>query len=212
MRVSGGFWRNGQPRSNWRARFHPFFTIRGDCWYMTNYRRRRIPGGTYFFTVNLAERGSTLLVDHIHDLRCAYLDTWKDRPFRCDAFVVLPDQLHAIWTLPVGDSDFSNRWGAIKSRFTRRVKGKMGATPILRSPSKIKKGDAGIWQRRFWEHAIRDSRDYDIHLHYCWNSPVKHGHAARAIDWPYSSIHRDIRAGLITPEGSEPMAARLAGE
>lgn len=118
---------------------------------MTNYRRVRIPGATYFFTVNLADRGSDALIQSIDALRWAYARTLSERPFWCDAIVILPDHLHAIWTLPPGDSDYSTRWGAIKSRFTRTIKssGRMGLNPILRSRSKVEKGDSGIWQRRF---------------------------------------------------------------
>ncbi|MEX0348697.1 MAG: transposase [Paracoccaceae bacterium] len=166
---------------------------------MTSYRRARIPGAKFFFTVALADRASTLLLGEIDALRYAYARTRAERPFWCDAMVVLPDHLHAIWTLPPGDSDFSTRWGAIKSRFTRRIKasGRMGCNPILRSRSKVAKGDAGIWQRRFWEHCIRDERDYRDHMAYCWGNPVRHGLVEHPTDWPYSSIHRDIRAGRV---------------
>jgi putative transposase len=167
---------------------------------MTAYRRLRITGGSYFFTVVLADRAGMTLVEAIRDLREAFAATRAERPFACDAIVILPDHLHAVWTLPAGDADFSTRWGAIKSRFSRSVKasGKMGCNPILRSRSKVAKGDAGIWQRRFWEHRIRDAEDFERHVRYCWGDPVNHGLARRAADWPYSSIHRDIRAGRIT--------------
>jgi REP-associated tyrosine transposase len=169
---------------------------------MTNYRRLHTKGATFFFTVVLADRSSATLVDEVAALRDAYTLTRQERPFRCDAFVVLPDHLHAIWTLPEGDADFSTRWGAIKARFTRSIKagGKMGLNPILRSPSKFRKGDGGIWQRRFWEHCIRDADDLAMHIRYCWGNPVKLGLVDRAVDWPYSSIHRDIRAGRVEPE------------
>lgn len=179
---------------------------------MTNYRRLRVPRGTYFFTLALADRGATALVDHIDALRRAFAVTRAERPFRADAFVVLPDHLHAIWTLPEGDADFSTRWGAIKSRFTREVKGRMGLNPILRSASKAQKGDAGLWQRRFWEHTIRDAADFDMHMRYCWGNPVKHGLVGRALDWPYSSIHRDIRAGRVDPEWVGEVPEGVFGE
>ena len=164
---------------------------------MTAYRRVRIPGATYFFTVALDARGSDLLVAEIDALRGAYLATWRERPFRCEAMVVLPDHLHAVWTLPGGDADYATRWGAIKFRFTRRVKTDGNPATVTRSSSKRRKGDAGIWQRRFWEHCIRDEADFAAHVAYCWGNPVKHGLAERAADWPYSSIHRDIRAGRV---------------
>ena len=155
---------------------------------MSRYRRMFVPGGTYFFTVNLARRGGDLLVQEIDALRAAVRVTRAERPFEIEAFVVLPDHLHAVWTLPPGDADFSTRWGAIKSRFTRRV----GFHPT-RSPSKMRKGDGGIWQRRFWEHCIRDAQDYAAHVAYCHWNPVKHGLVARAVAWPYSTVHWVVR-------------------
>ena len=181
---------------------------------MTAYRRARITGGCYFFTVALADRSASTLVDHIDALRRAFSETQKEGPFECNAVVVLPDHLHAVWTLPAGDADFSTRWGAIKARFTRGVKasGKMGWNPILRSGSKLAKGDAGIWQRRFWEHCIRDDEDFERHVRYCWGNPVKHGYVAQAVDWPYSSIHRDIRLGRVEPEWAGAAEEGVFGE
>ena len=173
---------------------------------MTAYRRIHQPGGTYFFTVALAVRGTDLLLHHLDILRDAYRQTQRDRPLRTEAIVVLPDHLHAIWTLPGGDADYGTRWGAIKARFTRKVKARargaeeMGWNPILRSPSKVRKGDAGLWQRRFWEHTVRDQADFDTHMRYCWMNPVKHGLVTHPTDWAPSSIHRDIRRGLVPPE------------
>jgi len=169
---------------------------------MTNYRRARVLGGTYFLTVALANRSSTALSDNIVHLRDAFAATRRERPFRCDAMVVLPDHLHAVWTLPAGDHDFSTRWRLIKARFTRSV---MGAEhPSHSSKSLLEKRGRGLWQRRFWERLIRDEGDYETHIHYCWANPVKHGHAATPCDWPYSSIHRDMRLGLVSPGWSAP--------
>lgn len=179
---------------------------------MTAYLRTRISGATYFFTLALQTRGATTLIDGISHLREAYQTTYQERPFVTDAIVVLPDHLHAVWTLPPGDSDFGIRWGAIKSRFTRSMKAKMGWNPILRSASKASKGDAGLWQRRFWEHAIRDETDLETHLRYCWGNPVKHGFVERPADWPFSSIHREIAAGRIEPEWSDKSADGNFGE
>ncbi|KMW59114.1 Transposase [Candidatus Rhodobacter oscarellae] len=162
---------------------------------MSNYKRFKIAGATYYFTVALANRSSALLVDQIGTLREAYSATFAEHPLECDAMVVLPDHLHAVWTLPVGDSDYSERWRKIKSRFSRAV-GRI-AHPTFRSYSKVKKRERGIWQRRFWEHTIRSEADYRVHVEYCWGNPVKHGLVARAADWPYSSIHREIRAGRV---------------
>jgi putative transposase len=167
-----------------------------------------MPGACIFFTVTLAQRGSSLLTDEIVRLRAAVRETQAQRPFAIDAWVVLPDHLHAVWTLPSGDADFSTRWGGIKSRFTRSLRDgcRVGFNPTLalaagqgvgwnptlrRSASKVRKGDAGIWQRRFWEHHLRDEADFRAHLRYCWLNPVKHGLVAAPQDWPYSSVHRD---------------------
>ena len=166
------------------------------------YVRLRVPGATVFFTVCLSARGSGLLVREIDALREAVRATRAERPFGIDAWVVLPDHMHCIWTLPEGDSAYAVRWGAIKSRFTRAVRGRVGFNPTLRSPSKVAKGDAGLWQRRFWEHHIRDAEDHAAHLRYIWGNPVKHGLVSRPVDWPHSSIHRDIRLGRVEPEWS----------
>jgi putative transposase len=157
--------------------------------------------------VTLARRGDDLLVQRIEDLRVAWRQTARAMPFRCDAIVVLPDHLHAVWTLPPGDGDFSTRWKMFKAGFTQ-VTGLSGP----RSDSKRTKGERGIWQRRFWEHTIRDEADFVAHVAYCWGNPVKHGLVARAAEWPYSSIHRDIRAGRVSPEWSGGLADGQFGE
>jgi putative transposase len=174
---------------------------------MSNYRRMRHKGGSYFFTVNLADRRSRLLIDRIDALREAVRQTQRERPFGIDAMVVMPNHLHAVWSLPAGDADFSTRWGAIKARFTRRVglhpsagPGQVGWKPTPRSASKVAKKEGKVWQRRFWEHCIRDEAEYRACVAYCWTNPVKHGFVAGATQWPYSSIHRDIRRGLVGSE------------
>lgn len=150
-----------------------------------------------FFTVALADRRSDLLVREIDHLRAAVRVTLAEHPFSIDAWVVLPDHMHCLWTLPETDADFSVRWKKIKSRFTKFVD-RTGP----RSSSKVAKGEAGIWQRRFWEHHIRDERDLMTHLHYCWWNPVKHGFVERPVEWAHSSIHRDVRLGRAEPEWS----------
>ena len=139
------------------------------------YRRAKIYGGTYFFTVNLAERGRTLLVDHIEHLRNAVRLVTSRHPFVIDAIVILPDHIHALWTLPEGDADYSTRWALIKAGFSRGLE----RGELIRR-SRLRKGDRGIWQRRFWEHAIRDDRDFERHLDYIHYNPVKHGFVERA--------------------------------
>jgi len=153
---------------------------------MSNYHRPRIPGATVFFTVALAQRGSALLVDEIDRLRYAVATTQRARPFTIDAFVVLPDHLHCLLTLPDRDTDYSTRWRLIKTRFS------MGLPRGHLRRSQRARNERGIWQRRFWEHHIRDDADYRWHLKYCWNNPVKHALVAQPHEWPFSSIHRDM--------------------
>ncbi|WP_274577719.1 REP-associated tyrosine transposase [Sulfitobacter sp. PR48] len=152
---------------------------------MPNYRRPRQPGASVFLTVTLAERGAWWLVDHIESLRMAVRRTREERPFRIDAWVVLPDHMHCVWTLPEGDRDFSTRVQVIKARFSRRVP--MGHRRL----SHVVRRERGLWQRRFWEHHIRNEADFHNHIAYCWHNPVKHGFVERPEDWPFSSWHRD---------------------
>lgn len=160
---------------------------------MSCYRRPDVTGATVFFTVALAMRGGTLLTDRVDLLRHALRQTMAERPFVVDAWVVLPDHMHTVWTMPAGDRDYGTRWRLIKSRFSMELpKG------LLR-PSHVARGERGIWQRRFWEHHIRDEADYAAHVKYCWTNPVKHGFVADAEAWPYSSLHRDKRKGRFTP-------------
>jgi len=158
---------------------------------MPNYRRAFVRGGCWFFTVNLFQRKQTLLVDHIHALRDAVAATRQSYPFTIDAMVVLPDHLHAVWTLPSGDADFSVRWRLVKSRFVKSLPKQEQLSAVHK-----RRGERGIWQRRFWEHLIRDEADYARHVEYCYINPMKHGLVRRVQDWPHSSFHRDVRAGL----------------
>jgi len=170
------------------------------------YRRTDVKGGTYFFTVNLAERRHHLLVEHIDVLRHAVQQVKQQHPFHIDAFVVLPDHLHAIWTLPQGDADFATRWMLIKAGFSRRI-----ARGERRNQSRISKRERGIWQRRFWEHLIRDDKDYARHVDYIHYNPVKHGYVNRAVDWPFSSIHRYISSGLVDRDWGGDIKAEDSG-
>jgi len=159
---------------------------------MTDYRRIHIPGATWFFTVNLAERkGTRLLVDHIDALRQAFIQVRRQHPFQIEAIVVLPDHLHCIWTLPPGDEGFSVRWGLIKSCFSRSIEKSERI-----SESRLKRGERGLWQRRFWDHLIRDEADHRAHLDYIHWNPVKHGLVSNVADWQYSSFHRFVERGL----------------
>jgi putative transposase len=149
---------------------------------MTDYRRNFLAGGSFFFTVNLAERHLRLLMDHIDKLRAAFRETRRRHPFTIDAMVVLPDHLHTIWTLPEGDADFATRWRLIKSAFSHSL-----ASGERVSESRAAKGERGIWQRRFWEQIIRDDNDSARHADYIHINPVKHRLVARVSDWPCSS-------------------------
>ena len=132
---------------------------------MVSYRRNRVSGGTFFFTLTLRQRRDTTLVDHVDLLREAYSEVKRARPFRTDAVVVLPDHLHAIWTLPEGDVDYSGRWRAIKAGFVRALA--CSGLALERNT----KGEARVWQRRFWEHTLRNEADFAAHcdyIHYQW--------------------------------------------
>jgi putative transposase len=153
-----------------------------------DYRRAYVKGGCYFFTVALADRKSELLTQNIHLLRVAIKTVKDTHPFNIDAMVVLHDHLHCIWTLPENDCDYPKRWMLIKTHFSRGIPKTEHITP-----TREKKRERGIWQRRFWEHLIRDERDYLNHIEYIHINPIKHGYVQNAIDWPYSSIHRQFR-------------------
>lgn len=158
---------------------------------MPDYRRFHLSGGCYFFTVNLADRQKTLLVDSVDLLRRVVRTVRSRHPFRIDAMVILPDHLHAVWTLPPNDSDFATRWALIKAGFSR---GLPRGERVSRSRRRC--GERGIWQRRFWEHAIREEDDYRRHVDYVHFNPVKHGHVTRAVEWPYSSFHGFVKRGV----------------
>ena len=158
---------------------------------MVHYRRSLLAGGTFFFTVNLRDRRRGLLVEHVDALRDIVRAVKREKPFVIDAMVVLPDHWHAVWTMPPDDSGYAQRLRLIKARFTRH---------LLREGVRLERdtrGEYDLWQRRFWEHTIRDARDLQAHVNYVHINPVKHGHAARAVDWPHSTIHRYVEGGLL---------------
>ncbi len=158
---------------------------------MPNYRRNRVEGGSYFFTVNLRDRRSDLLVAEIDALRSAVRAARARYPFHIDAWTVLPDHMHCLWTLPPDDFDFPVRWQTIKAMFSRSVPGVED-----RRASLVRKREAGIWQRRYWEHTIRDDQDYAVHMDYIHFNPVKHGLAAHPADWPFSSFAKCVALGM----------------
>lgn len=176
---------------------------------MPNYLRYRVPGGTYFFTINLLDRGADLLTRHIDHLREAVRRTRNEQPFYIDAWVVLPEHMHCVITLPEGDSDFTNRIKAIKIRFVRAL-----PPTEYRSSTRVARGERGIWQRRFWEHAIRDQHDYVQHMDYVHYNPVKHGYVTLVSKWPFSTFHRWVKTGVYPPDwgGGAGMEEIAAGE
>jgi putative transposase len=161
---------------------------------MVRYRRNFLPGGTFFITATLADRRSRVLVVHVEALRTAIRSTRERHPFGIDAIVVLPDHLHIVMTLPDGDADFSMRWSLIKREFTRAAVS--AGLPLPRRAN----GEPALWQRRFWEHTIRNDRDFERHVDYIHYNPVKHGLVGRVRDWPHSSFHRYVRLGLVAQD------------
>jgi putative transposase len=158
---------------------------------MPNYRRAWMPGGTYFFTITLLQRQeNNLLVRRIDDLRQVVASVKARHPFTIHAWVVLPDHLHCVIEMPESDADFSLRWRLIKSDFSKRL-------PITEKRSDVQqaRGERGIWQRRFWEHLIRDERDFAAHVDYVHINPLKHGLVEMVADWPHSTFHRWVEDG-----------------
>ncbi len=162
---------------------------------MTNYRRALIPSGTFFFTVVTHQRRAILTSELVRQsLRESIRQVRRSRPFAIDAIVLLPDHLHCVWTLLTGDADFSTRWRQIKSLFTRSYLA-AGGRETAASVSRDLKGERGIWQRRFYEHTVRDERDLKRCIDYLHINPVKHGVVERTCDWSWSSFHRYVQLG-----------------
>ncbi len=163
---------------------------------MSNYRRANTVGGTYFFTLVTYRRRRILANEQCRKwLRDAIEKTRVNHPFHVDAWVLLPDHLHCIWTLPQEDNDFSTRWNLIKGRFSRLARESLHRHEWM-TPSKTKHRESTIWQRRFWEHEIRNDRDYQRHVEYIHYNPVKHGLVKRVRDWPHSTFARYVRNGV----------------
>lgn len=162
---------------------------------MPNYRRAYVNGGTYFFTVVTYRRQPFLCDDIVRDaLREGIRKTRSTRPFSIDAWVLLPDHLHCIWRLPPNDADFGFRWAMIKRAVTKQCGPRLHREKWMTS-SKTKRRESTIWQRRFWEHLIRDEKDLAKHLEYIHYNPVKHGLVKAPREWPYSSFHRYVHQG-----------------
>ncbi len=167
---------------------------------MTNYRRNYVKGGTYFFTVVTHQRRPLLTTPLGRTaLREAIVSVRHRRPFTLDAIVLLPDHLHAVWTLPPDDTDFSTRWRQIKTLFTRRWLNE-GGSETSQSLSRKIKGEHVIWQRRFFEHTCVDENDMKRCFDYLHVNPLKHKLVERVVDWPWSSFHRYVRLGEYSPD------------
>ena len=162
---------------------------------MPDYRRAYVPGGTYFFTVKTFDRRPLLIDDRCRTvLRKAIVQVRATLPFEIIAWVLLPDHIHSVWQLSEADADFSLRWSLIKQRVTKQCIDRTGASRI--TPSRKKRREGTFWQRRFWEHLIRDETDLERHVDYVHYNPVKHGYVRRIADWPYSTFHRYVSRGM----------------
>jgi putative transposase len=166
---------------------------------VVHYRRNLVTGGTYFFTVTLQNRKSRLLVDKVNLLKEAIQQVKDQHPFQIKAYVILPEHLHMIWELPRDDSDYSQRWKKIKAQFSKSVH-KSGF-----ALSKTKHKEYNLWQRRFWEHTIKNMLDFEHHVNYIHYNPIKHGLVNNLYDWPHSSFHHYVLKGQIGKDwaGSE---------
>jgi putative transposase len=163
---------------------------------MPDYRRTWSPAGTYFFTVNLLQRrGNDLLTRHVDVLREVVRGVRQRHPFMIHGWVVLPDHLHCVMELPPNDADFANRWRLIKMEFSKALP----RTERL-SAVRVRRGERGIWQRRYWEHLIRDDADFRAHVDYVHFNPVKHGLVRCVAQWPYSTFHRLVAQGMYPPD------------
>ena len=167
---------------------------------MSDYRRYFVAGGTYFFTVVTGGRDPLFADENARRLLGSVFRRCQLRaPFDVLAIVLLRDHLHCLWTLPNGDCAYSDRWRWLKGEFTTEwlaLVDPQGCHPHSRERERRR----GIWQRRFWEHTIRDEADLERHADYIHYNPVKHGLAARPRDWPWSSFHRWVRLGRYSPD------------
>ena len=164
---------------------------------MPDYRRAHVPGGTYFFTVDTYRRQTFLTdVDVRSALREAIGTLRLTHPFVIEVWVLLPDHMHALWTLPPGDEGFSYRWRVIKRMVTQRCQTRLNR-PEWMNARRRKRNQSTLWQHRFWEHLIRDEADFNRHIDYIHWNPVKHGYVAQVSHWPYSSFHRYVKQGWL---------------
>jgi len=175
---------------------------------MPEYRRADTQGGTYFFTVNTDRRQPILTETTVRlALREGIMEARERFPFEILAWVLLPDHLHCIWTLPDGDADFAKRWGIIKRHVSSRCGAALNNEKCL-SESRRKRKETSLWQRRYWEHCIRDEKDFISHVEYIHWNPVKHGLVKRVADWPYSTFHRSVAQGMYPADWGGDFAGR----
>ena len=176
---------------------------------MVHYRRAKTPGACYFLTLTLRDRSSDLLKHHHAQLGDALRLVRQQKPYSLPAIVLLPDHLHMLMQLPDGDADFSARVRLLKSSFVSALRAQ-GVQGVRLNA----KGETDVWQRRFWEHLIRDQRDFAAHVDYIHINPLKHGLVERVSEWPFSSFHRYVRRGLLPEDwaGGAEQTIALAGE
>ncbi len=176
---------------------------------MPNYIRAFFPGGTFFFTLVTFRRRKIFHLPECREILHNVVERVRLMyPFFINAWVLLPEHMHCIWRLPEGDADFSIRWNLIKSGFSKQTKD-MLHRPEWMNASKNKRRESTVWQRRFWEHLIRDDEDYRLHMDYIHYNPVKHGLVKRVRDWPYSTFHRYVRKGVYSENWGGGMAYDL---
>ena len=172
---------------------------------MPDYRRAWCPGGTYFFTVNLLQRhGNDLLTRYVQVLREAVRVVRRRHPFVIHGWVVLPDHLHCVIELPPNDMAFATRWRLIKMDFSKALPRKERLSAV-----RMRRGERGIWQRRYWEHLIRDDADFRAHMDYVHINPVKHGLVKSVAQWPYSTFHRLVAQGMYPLDWAGSVEAEL---
>jgi len=167
---------------------------------MPNYRRTFLEGGTFFFTLVTQRRRRLFSVDSACRLLGEAIRVVQaEQPFEMIAVVLLPDHLHCIWTLPEDDDDYSSRWAGIKRRFVDSWT-TVGGRDARISDARRQRYERGIWQKRFWEHRIRNQNDLAYHVEYIHYNPVKHGLARCPHAWVHSSFHRWVEQGYYKPD------------
>jgi putative transposase len=163
---------------------------------MSHYRRSNTTGASYFFTVVSYRRQGFLCLPPVREaLRAGIIAAQVKHPFEINAWVLLPDHVHTVWTLPEGDANFSVRWQTIKRMVSHQCKDLLHKPEYMTS-SKIKHGENTLWQRRYWEHQIRSDKDFENHVDYIHYNPVKHRLVERVEDWPYSTFHKHVKRGV----------------